>query len=375
MLAANAHPGLDKIVLRAGRSYKLRIRNAAGDENAGASGDLDILDALKIRSSQKNRQATINAKGIDRVFDLPCLFSPGCGAATPHISATFVGLVIRGGVANEAGGIRIDNGSVRLKNSVVRGNRAIKEGGGVYADVGSLTVSKSTVRGNSAGTDGGGIWDMVPASIRSSTIRGNGAGRNGGGIWDDEPLTVGSSTVSGNAAGGGGGGLYVILTAATLFNDTFAGNRAAAVGGGIDVDSPKASASINALTVARNQAPVGGGLGVEAGTLTSTNSLIAKNTAADGPDCRSFTPAVIASAGYNLVGDTAGCTGFGAPGDLLGVNARIAKLKNNGGRTLTIALRKGSPAINHAGPTSPRRDQRGVRRRKPDIGAYERRTR
>ena len=49
-------------------------------------------------------------------------------------------------------------------------------------------------------------------------------------------------------------------------------------------------------------------------------------------------------------------------------------LKDNGGATKTIALRLGSPAIDKANPdTAPARDQRGVLRHDPDIGAFERR--
>ena len=53
---------------------------------------------------------------------------------------------------------------------------------------------------------------------------------------------------------------------------------------------------------------------------------------------------------------------------------RLGPLRNNGGPTLTIALLAGSPAIGAAGPgKAPARDQRGVNRTDPDLGAYERR--
>jgi hypothetical protein len=55
-------------------------------------------------------------------------------------------------------------------------------------------------------------------------------------------------------------------------------------------------------------------------------------------------------------------------------NPRIGTLTDNGGPTKTIALKNESPALGHAGPGSPKRDQRGVKRdSKPDIGAFERR--
>src|SRR6185312_11047848 len=48
----------------------------------------------------------------------------------------------------------------------------------------------------------------------------------------------------------------------------------------------------------------------------------------------------------------------------------LGDLKDNGGATKTIALRRGRPAIDKANPdTAPARDQRGVLRHDPDIGA------
>ena len=53
---------------------------------------------------------------------------------------------------------------------------------------------------------------------------------------------------------------------------------------------------------------------------------------------------------------------------------RRAVVALNGGPTQTVALKKGSPAINKADKQSaPNKDQRGEKRgKKPDIGAYER---
>jgi hypothetical protein len=85
----------------------------------------------------------------------------------------------------------------------------------------------------------------------------------------------------------------------------------------------------------------------------------------------------VSSGGHNLVGSTAGCT-FGHLGsDLLGKDPKLGKLSNNGGPTQTLALLRGSPAID-AVPVSAclvHVDQRGVKRPQGprcDIGAYER---
>ena len=114
------------------------------------------------------------------------------------------------------------------------------------------------------------------------------------------------------------------------------------------------------------------------------NSIVALNTAASRPAARASDCATVGggtpllSLGHNLIGNAGGydfydCTGFGAT-DLFGGKLKLGKLADNGGRTKTIALMKGSRAIGRAEPDAVRVDQRGVKRdKKPDIGAYERR--
>ena len=169
---------------------------------------------------------------------------------------------------------------------------------------------------------------------------------------------------------------------ARFTNDTIANNSTGGGGGGIDTCGNNfcgATANLNAVTIARNTAGgSGGGIYEEYGVINVRNSLIALNQAGPfvGPDCDRADPAGVVSQGHNLIGDTTDCSGaFGsATHDITDVDPKIGKLADNGGPTKTIALLKGSPAINHGGPDAEKRDQRGVLRgAKPDIGAYERR--
>jgi hypothetical protein len=70
------------------------------------------------------------------------------------------------------------------------------------------------------------------------------------------------------------------------------------------------------------------------------------------------------------------CAGFNRPTDIVGVAPRIARLRSNGGATQTIALRKGSAAINKAKrSTAPKKDGGGrMRARMKDTGALEHNT-
>ncbi|MBA3260894.1 MAG: hypothetical protein H0T69_00155 [Thermoleophilaceae bacterium] len=58
---------------------------------------------------------------------------------------------------------------------------------------------------------------------------------------------------------------------------------------------------------------------------------------------------------------------------ILVADPRLGPLGSNGGPTPTVALLAGGPAIGAAVGKAPARDQRGVKRTDPDLGAYERR--
>jgi hypothetical protein len=399
---ANNHPGPDTIVLRGGKTYVRSQLNLAGDEDLNATGDLDVLGSLTLESSNK-KQATVDANGIDRVFEV--------GTSTP-VSATFKRVTIRGGdtssSAEHGGGIDSEyGGTLRLVGSKVVANRTDSEGGGIAADGGTLqvvrsvianndatnsfqnaggiegepgatqneviSISRSRIVGNHAGGAGGGIYSYNRVTVTRSTIANNRADAGvGGGIFNaNGTLIVKSSTLSGNVAANNAGGGVENYDTAILVDDTITKNRAQN-GGGIDTDG--ISTTLNAVTIARNTSTsTGGGIDEETTPVTLRNSLIALNsTTGVGPDCYDT---VTPSAGHNLIGDTTDCTGIFGPSthDFTNVNPRIAQLANNGGPTKTIALRRHSKAINHAGSDAPKRDQRGVKRHDPDIGAFERR--
>ncbi|MDX6633187.1 MAG: large repetitive protein [Solirubrobacterales bacterium] len=388
VIAANGRAGSDVIVLQGGDVYNLSRPVVADD---ATDGDLDIssLDgtALTVRSSNRTL-ATVDANGIDRVFDIT------------QPATTFRFLKLRGGHAGvggtDDGGGAINLGldsHLRVLDSLLTNNRANDDGGAVNVDNNArLSLFRSAVVGNRAlsgnGGGGGGILvDEAVARISKSTIAGNFSGGPGGGIVNDSSNTrVVKSTIAANRASGHGGGIDNTNGAVLrMTNDTVANNRTLLGGGGIaDEGGP---IDLEWVTVARNIADSdndgtgqGGGL-YEAALpgFTLKSSLIARNSARGnpGPDCSNLDPGGFVSKGHNLVGDTSGCTGFGGNGDRLNLSAArigIGGLADNGGPTETIALLQGSQAIdNGANGGAPSRDQRGVRRQDPDIGAFERR--
>lgn len=146
------------------------------------------------------------------------------------------------------------------------------------------------------------------------------------------------------------------------------------------------AASVSGLTIQRGKASVpdpgdgtrsiGGGI-FNNGTLTVTNTIVARNAAYNGGPDLSGT---VATGGYNLFGTTSGATITLGPGDLVNPNPLLGPLGSNGGPTQTVLLLQGSPAIDAgsdavcaAAPVGGR-DQRGTARPTGahcDIGAYE----
>ncbi|HEY0781657.1 MAG TPA: CSLREA domain-containing protein [Thermoanaerobaculia bacterium] len=327
IVAANAHPGADVILLPAG-IYNLAIAGA-GDSSA-ATGDLDIVGELTILGAGAT-STIIDARFLDRVFDIPA-----------GSTLDMTGVTIRGGlVPGSGGGIR-NHGTLTLARVVVSGNTA------------------------SSGGLGGGIFSDGALDLRDSTVNGNHADQGGGGIAADTSLTLANVTVSGNQAGHFGGGLYLFADLqSTIANATITGNSAGEGGGAFVEQSAFIGTTFNDFH----------------------NTILAGNTATTHPDC-SGTPF---SGGYNILGVGDQCFDLkAATHDKVGTFAapldpKLSTLSDNGGPTPTFALLTGSPAIGGGNPAAPGstteacelRDQRGVARPGGtvcDVGAFEQTT-
>ena len=154
-------------------------------------------------------------------------------------------------------------------------------------------------------------------------------------------------------------------------------------GGGIYLNSGTSATLIN-CTVAGNNANGssgygGGGILLEDNTasLTLQNTIVAGNTAPNGPDIHTFGGSSVTSNDGNLIGDNSDMTMTPQSNDQVGtsgspIDPMLDTLANNGGPTQTRALQTGSPAINNGVSGGPSLDQRGITRdANPDIGAYE----
>jgi hypothetical protein len=100
----------------------------------------------------------------------------------------------------------------------------------------------------------------------------------------------------------------------------------------------------------------GGGISHDASALIQLfDMILAGNAATNGSDLwGSFT-----TLGHNLIGNSAGGSGYGSS-DLLDVDPLLGPLQDNGGPTWTMAVLPGSPAIDSGDNTNaPDWDQRG----------------
>lgn len=353
---ANTSGAFDTIGLPGG-PYILSL--AGRDEDAAASGDLDITGRLTINGGG----ASIQGESLDRLVDV-------------HVGAevTLTHLTIYQGDAGagDGGGVR-NSGSLTLQYVDVE--ESIAQSGGGISSTGTLAVSDSVIARNDATAFAGGVDNAGAMTVERSTLQYNDGPSGGGGIRNSGNLTVTDSTFWFNGALGGGRGGGISNNAfATLINATVSENGSALDGGGIA--NVGGRLALTNVTVSDNNiasVATGGIFNGAGSTLTMTNTLLANGFG----DCLMNQP--LTSSSHSL--DSDGSCGLSGPGDLSAVVPGAESLGKNGGPTRTVGLRPYSPAIdagdNEACPSA---DQRGVKRPVDgdgdghavcDIGAFE----
>jgi putative cell wall-binding protein len=345
----------------------------------------------------------------------------------------------RSQIGSSAGGADVrlyGSGSLTMSDTVVSGNQANQGTGGMFvrlndttsgdmagvpfgenygrsgglrliaADSATAVVRETTFTAN-YGYYGGGAYvqgqDDGSVTIDGSTFDGNTANYHGGGLGlfagGASTLTVVDSTVSTNDAGIGGGGVFAAGNGSgsiSVMSSTISSNTTNGIGAGIQA---KSDVDLVHSTVTGNVA-VGRGGGVTAKSLTSYDSsyyaghvsldhaIVEGNTSAhDGEDDLALIDAVNSSTGiaepatitasWSLIGD-AGTTGLTSSSDsLIGADADLGPLADNGGTTLTHLPSNGSAAVEAGDPSvagAPALDQRGharVHGTAIDIGSVE----
>ena len=325
----------------------------------------------------------------------------------------------------EGGGISIDNfDKVLIADTTLRGNKAGADGGGVENSGMRTTFDHILVEDNKATIDGGGIYNSSSDEflVIDSTMRRNTALDGGGfGNAPDADLIIRQSTIMGNVArmpglddgglrldGGEGGGFWSKADGNALIENTTISNNKAAIGGGGVFHDADGELKFSNVTIWRNSAYQGGGIGIVESDFApevppkANESVILRNTIVGGSLSGGSCDWYVTSEGGNISGGSVpfvskpglvttdvpilpinGCFVHPQPGtsdsqieglrDRFG-NPRLDELADNGGPTLTNALRRESLAVDNALLPCPETDQRGVPRPqnvKCDSGAYE----
>jgi hypothetical protein len=197
-----------------------------------------------------------------------------------------------------------EDGVIEIGTTTISGNTAY--GCGAINNHGIMNIWDSTISQNTTEYYGGGFYDVGEVNLYRSTVNDNTCTySSGGGIFTDGYTTLENSTVSGNLAGMYGGGIYSSPANNTLDlkNCTIAGNHS-------DYDN--------------SGGEQGGGLTMNGGTLTVSNTIIADNFRGSGTatgDDYYYADGTLTDNGYNIVeysNIAANATGgFNHPTDIL----------------------------------------------------------
>ncbi|WP_083435178.1 DUF4347 domain-containing protein, partial [Rhodopirellula islandica] len=321
---------------------EMSLREAITLANAGAGGDTIVFDASLDTSTVFQLTRHQSEDDVNSYGDLDILKD-----------VTIVGhginnTIIDGGELSRIFDVR--GGTLTISDVTLQGGRSgSNSGGGIQVNASTGLIVDRALLTNNSGVDGGAISNYGTIELTDVSIIDNGgiAGQStntGGGIQNRGTAHLNRVTLSGNVATVGGA-IFVEAdaTLTSLTNVTISGNTGTNVGGGIYT---KAVTNVVHSTITLNTSTVGGGIFVESGTTTVANSIVTGNTGINAsPDVQgTFT-----SSGGNLIGNLGSASGFGGD-DLIGQNADLGTLANNGGYVQTHKLQGSSAAIDAGQP-------------------------
>jgi CSLREA domain-containing protein len=371
----NILAGSDYVILPEEGPYRLGLIGA--NEDAAATGDIDITDDLTVLGAVPEGGLLLDREGEDAIER----------AARGMLTELRPVTVIDG---NRVDRIFETHGSseVTIAYLVLREGYAPKAEGGAIFSEGDLTAYFLDVLENEAGAGGGlavegdffGIFlnihdnvadyggglfnDSSDAEFAASVVGPNLGSLAGGGIYNAGSLYVHDATILGNESFFGGG----VYNQATFVGEnlTISGNQATGDGGGLVngwVGDGSTTTDLNNVTITDNDvlslATRGGPTPTFSGggifnylndVVTLSNTIVADNSAPNGPECAG----TLTSQGFNLIGDLTGCTFISAGGDITNTDAQLAELLDvYFGYIFVHPLQPGSPALDGGNPAIP----------------------
>jgi len=324
---ANALAGTQEIRLVTDTTYLLSI--AGRDEDAAATGDLDITDTLTITGND----AIVDGGQLDRVFHVPGTTdismsdltvqkgrtmavsvlqeqTAGGGMLLHMGNADLDGLTFTGNFGDAGGGLGNAYATLTLTAPLFTLNTSMHAGGGMLNFTGALTMVGGEFASNQALVTGGGfvVWgkaNVMGTNVHDNMAVGFGGGvtglsldpttkldsvtinrntsRSAGGLGNAGYLTVSNSTISDNIASVTSGGAGINAGALVISKSTISNNRAVTFGGGLE---NRYIMQVSTSTISGNTATTGIGSGLYAGqgstgvfpSTTVVDSTVTANT-------------------------------------------------------------------------------------------------
>ncbi len=281
-----------------GVGVDLTFRNSVVENSSDdfAGGGIVSVSFLTLDNTVVQGNTTVNGVGGGIYHDPGLVNDP----PDPGFLLVTGGSVIADNLADRGGGLGVSNGDALIEQgSRIIGNQGSQFGGGLLVFEAAVTIDASFVGGlnsdeGNTGNEGGGIYLAEPSLGTAPTltlqngseVAGNVAG-DGGGIYNFGPVTIdsGSRVIGNSVSGGSGGGIYN-FDSLTIANADIGGlasgeGNEAFSGGGI-YNEPGATTILNTgARILGNQATVGGGFTLSAGTLTATGATFDGNSAVD----------------------------------------------------------------------------------------------
>ncbi len=201
------------------------------------------------------------------------------------------GFTITGGLANEGGGIFLQECSPTITYCIIDGNNAqdtYAHGGGIFCWRGNPSISNCTISDNTSTgdyADGGGLHFNESSVVISNCTISRNMSLSGGGIsvLAGTPLITNcifteNWTIDGGL--GDGGGIFIHAGNPTVSDCQFTNNTAYWGGGGIG--SVTSSTVVTGCIFSNNSARNGGGIHFELGTEQVSNCSFSENEAVQG---------------------------------------------------------------------------------------------